>query len=50
MLKFILGVFVGGVIGFIICAICSMCNSEDENIEVDSEKTGDNDASGDTNR
>lgn len=29
MLQFILGVFVGGLVGFSVCAVCSMAGSKE---------------------
>ncbi len=46
MLKFILGVIVGGIVGFLICAVLSVNSSEnDQKLPTPAEKeAGDNDA------
>ena len=46
MLQFIIGVFVGAIIGFVVCAILSINNSEkDRSIPTPATKeTGDSDA------
>ena len=44
MLKFIIGVFVGAIIGFAICAICSMADTDDRTDEPCTKKLGDSDA------
>jgi len=44
MLQFIIGVFVGAIIGFAICAICSMAGTDDRTDEQCTKNLGDSDA------
>ena len=46
MLKFLIGVVVGGIIGFLVCAVLSINNAEKESKQPTpvSKETGDNDA------
>lgn len=44
MLKFIIGVFVGAIIGFAICAICSMAGTDGRTEEQCAKDLGDSDA------
>ena len=46
MLQFIIGVFVGTIIGFLICAVLSVNNSESGENQIDnkSQEIGDSDA------
>lgn len=44
MLQFILGLIVGGIFGFGICAICSMAGTDDRTETPKAKETGDSDA------
>ncbi len=44
MLQFILGLIVGGIVGFGVCAICSMAGTDDRIETPLSKETGDSDA------
>ena len=46
MLKFLIGVVVGGIIGFLVCAVLSINNAEKESKQPTpvSKETGDSDA------
>lgn len=46
MLKFILGVIVGGIVGFLVCAVLSINSAEKESLQLTPVKTeiGDSDA------
>ena len=46
MLKFLIGVVVGGIIGFLVCAVLSINNAEKESKQptLVSKETGDSDA------
>ena len=44
MLKFIIGVFVGAIIGFAICAICRMAGTDDRTDAKCTKNIGDSDA------
>ena len=42
MIQFILGVLVGGVVGFAVCAICSIAGTDDRAKAACDKETGDN--------
>ena len=44
MLEFILGLFVGGIVGFAVCAICSMAGSDEHAESQYDIEPGDSDA------
>ena len=44
MLQFILGTVVGGIVGFAVCAICSMVGTDDRKEPPKVKETGDSDA------
>jgi len=44
MLQFILGAWVGGIVGFAVCALCSMARADDRTDEQRTKDSGDSDA------
>ncbi|MBR4117066.1 MAG: hypothetical protein IKK65_03205 [Clostridia bacterium] len=44
MLQFILGTVVGGIVGFAVCAICSMVGTDDRTDTQCTKKTGEENA------
>ena len=43
MLQFILGVLIGGIVGFAVCAVCKMASSAEYTDDLCQEESGDTD-------